>query len=71
MNEKALVEVGKTYRIDFGKDDPNNIAKLYILAIVDGHMVVCKHWLKHRRTYTYYVRNMDYFVELFKKMRLR
>lgn len=55
-----LLQVGKTLRIDFGKDNPNNEV-IHIRAIVDDDQVVFKTWNKHRQRWSYCVKWMYYF----------
>ncbi|KKM95286.1 hypothetical protein LCGC14_1189620 [marine sediment metagenome] len=54
------IQVGGIYKVFYNENNINNIPKLYVLAIVDDHMVVIKFWTKRQR-WVYRIVHKSYF----------
>lgn len=55
-----MVEVGKKYRIDYGKGNLNN-QLIHIRAKVDDEYYVYKVWFKRINNWKYFLENEFYF----------
>tara|TARA_Y100001935_G_C17050726_1_gene381873 strand:+ start:160 stop:408 length:249 start_codon:yes stop_codon:yes gene_type:complete len=51
---KRLIKPGKKFRAYYGENNPNNVL-YHVRAIVDDDYVVVKHWVKHKKRWSYEV----------------
>lgn len=55
-----MLEVGQTWRVDFGEGNPNN-QTIHIRAVVDDAYVVFRAWSKRKQRWMYAVEPRCYF----------
>jgi hypothetical protein len=61
-SDKVIVEVGKSYRLNYGKGNPNN-QTIHVRGIVDDDIVVYRVWRRRWQSW-HYVTEPMYFFEL-------
>ena len=63
MTDTFTIEVGRKYRIFYGKGNPNN-KKIHVRAFIDKYYIVYRSWLKRKRMWRYTIESAYYFESL-------